>query len=241
MPACMPHPSPSHFRQVEARRRALGSWRGGEVEGVWHARQTVGNACGAVAIAHLVMNTLCRVGGPAAGSGEMARGDGGGETAREARDEGGELARAGVAAVQGAGSGAPRDGGEVGISRPDGASRLWPRDAGRQRTRAGPPASPRAAAGARRAGGAGADLRRSIERRPRLSLHLTRGGTCMARAWHVHGTCMVRAWYVHGTCMARSLYLLTTVDTYRGLNFPRSTLTTVHTYYGTHFTVAGDV
>ena len=40
MPACMPHLSPSHFRQVEARRRALGSWRGGEVEGVWHARQT---------------------------------------------------------------------------------------------------------------------------------------------------------------------------------------------------------
>ena len=128
MPACMPHLSPSHFRQVEARRRALGSWRGGEVEGVWHARQTVGNACGAVAIAHLVMNTLCRVGGPAAGSGETARGDGGGETARgdgggetarEARDEGGELARAGVAAVQGTGSGAPQDGGEVGISRPE--------------------------------------------------------------------------------------------------------------------------
>ena len=52
--ACIPPPSLSDFRQVEARRRALGAWRGGEVEGVWHARQTVGNACGAVAIAHLV-------------------------------------------------------------------------------------------------------------------------------------------------------------------------------------------
>ena len=31
------------FRQVEARRRALGAWRGKMVEGVWHMRQMVGN------------------------------------------------------------------------------------------------------------------------------------------------------------------------------------------------------
>mgnify|MGYP002837006674 CR=1 FL=1 len=87
---------------MEARRRALGAWRGGEVEGVWHMRQMVSNACGAVAIVHLVMNTLGRVSGPAAGSGETAR-DGG----KTARDEGGEMARGGAAAVQGAGSEAP--------------------------------------------------------------------------------------------------------------------------------------
>ena len=107
--ACIPPPSLSDFRQVEARRRALGAWRGGEVEGVWHMRQMVSNACGAVAIVHLVMNTLGRVSGPAAGSTETARD--GGETAR---DEGGEMARGGVAAVQGAGSEARRDGGEGG-------------------------------------------------------------------------------------------------------------------------------
>lgn len=50
------------FSQVEARKRALGTRRGCEVPGVWHMRQLVGNACGAVAITHTVMNTLDRVG-----------------------------------------------------------------------------------------------------------------------------------------------------------------------------------
>ena len=38
------------FSQVEARKRALGARRGCEVPGVWHMKQLVGNACGAVAI-----------------------------------------------------------------------------------------------------------------------------------------------------------------------------------------------
>ena len=50
------------FSQVEARKRALGARRGCEVPGVWHMKQLVGNACGAVAIMHTVMNTLDRVG-----------------------------------------------------------------------------------------------------------------------------------------------------------------------------------
>jgi len=50
------------FTQVEARKRALGAERGRDVAGVWHMRQLVGNACGAVAIMHTVMNTLDRVG-----------------------------------------------------------------------------------------------------------------------------------------------------------------------------------
>ena len=53
------------FSQVEARKRALGTRRGCEVAGVWHMRQLVGNACGAVAIMHTVMNTLDRVGSDA--------------------------------------------------------------------------------------------------------------------------------------------------------------------------------
>ena len=50
------------FSQVEARKRTLGARRGCEVPGVWHMKQLVGNACGAVAIMHTVMNTLDRVG-----------------------------------------------------------------------------------------------------------------------------------------------------------------------------------
>ena len=55
------------FSQVEARKRALGTRRGCEVAGVWHMRQLVGNACGAVAIMHTVMNCLDRVSSGAPG------------------------------------------------------------------------------------------------------------------------------------------------------------------------------
>jgi len=50
------------FSLVEARKRALGAQRGRPVQGVWHMRQTIGNACGAVAIMHAVMNNLHRIG-----------------------------------------------------------------------------------------------------------------------------------------------------------------------------------
>ena len=50
------------FCQMEARKRALGVERGKPVADVWHMKQVVGNACGAVAIMHAVMNNLDRVG-----------------------------------------------------------------------------------------------------------------------------------------------------------------------------------
>ena len=40
------------FAQLEAHKRTLGSHRGREIPGVWYMRQTIGNACGAVALMH---------------------------------------------------------------------------------------------------------------------------------------------------------------------------------------------
>ena len=49
------------FSQVEARKRTLGTDRGKQVPGVWYMDQTIGNACGAVALMHTVMNAMERV------------------------------------------------------------------------------------------------------------------------------------------------------------------------------------
>lgn len=46
------------FSQVEARKRTLGASRGRPVPGVWFMSQTIGNACGAVALMHTVMNCM---------------------------------------------------------------------------------------------------------------------------------------------------------------------------------------
>ena len=198
--ACIPPPSLSDFRQVEARRRALGAWRGGEVEGVWHMRQMVSNACGAVAIVHLVMNTLGRVSGPAAGSTETARD--GGETAR---DEGGEMARGGVAAVQGAGSEARRDGGEGGEMLRD-FGRAMQGDSAHERGRRLAPALRQVHAELAGQGQTSAPRSSAVLAFHFISLVEVRAwhvhGMCMVRAWYVHGMCMACAWYVHGTCMA---------------------------------------
>ena len=42
------------FSQVESRKRQLGKARGKAVPGVWFMDQTIGNACGAVALMHTV-------------------------------------------------------------------------------------------------------------------------------------------------------------------------------------------
>jgi len=49
------------FAQLEAHKRTLGSHRGREIPGVWYMRQTIGNACGAVALMHTVMNCMDKV------------------------------------------------------------------------------------------------------------------------------------------------------------------------------------
>lgn len=46
------------FSQCETRKKALGRDRGHPVEGVWYMSQVIGNACGAVALMHTVMNTM---------------------------------------------------------------------------------------------------------------------------------------------------------------------------------------
>eukprot|EP00965_Chrysotila_dentata_P260216 6213823-Pleurochrysis_carterae.AAC.4 len=50
------------FSLVEARKRAVGAQRGETNPRVWHMKQSVANACGAVAIMHAVMNNLDRLG-----------------------------------------------------------------------------------------------------------------------------------------------------------------------------------
>ena len=50
------------FSQVETRKKRLGSSRGlKSAPGVWFMDQTIGNACGAVALMHCVMNCMDRV------------------------------------------------------------------------------------------------------------------------------------------------------------------------------------
>ena len=50
------------FSQVETRKKRLGSSRGIKAApGVWFMDQTIGNACGAVALMHCVMNCMDRV------------------------------------------------------------------------------------------------------------------------------------------------------------------------------------
>jgi len=49
------------YSQVETRKKALGTCRGKKKPGVWYMSQTIGNACGAVALMHTVMNCLDRV------------------------------------------------------------------------------------------------------------------------------------------------------------------------------------
>lgn len=46
------------FSQVESRKKRLGKVRGASAEGVWFMDQTIGNACGAVALMHTVMNCM---------------------------------------------------------------------------------------------------------------------------------------------------------------------------------------
>ena len=46
------------FSQVEMRKKKLGKNNGQKCEGVWYMNQVIGNACGAVALMHTVMNTL---------------------------------------------------------------------------------------------------------------------------------------------------------------------------------------
>jgi len=49
------------FSQREAHKRSHGGSKGQKTEGVWFMKQTVGNACGAVALMHTVMNCYDRV------------------------------------------------------------------------------------------------------------------------------------------------------------------------------------
>jgi ubiquitin carboxyl-terminal hydrolase L3 len=56
------------FSQVEAHKRSRRE-RGRETRGVWFMRQEIGNACGAVALMHVVMNALSTV---SKGSGFLA-------------------------------------------------------------------------------------------------------------------------------------------------------------------------
>ena len=46
------------YSQVESRKKRLGAERGSAVPGVWFMDQTIGNACGAVALMHTVMNCM---------------------------------------------------------------------------------------------------------------------------------------------------------------------------------------
>ncbi|KAL1518585.1 hypothetical protein AB1Y20_002873 [Prymnesium parvum] len=52
------------YRQCEARKRSLGRCRGAPLPHVWFMKQRVGNACGAVALMHTVMNNLRRTSTP---------------------------------------------------------------------------------------------------------------------------------------------------------------------------------
>ena len=56
------------FSQVEARKAAFGARRAAPDPRVWHMRQLVHNACGAVAIMHSVMNNMPRVRAPCGAS-----------------------------------------------------------------------------------------------------------------------------------------------------------------------------
>jgi len=154
-------------------------------------RQMVSNACGAVAIVHLVMNTLGRVSGPAAGSGETAR-DGG----KTARDEGGEMARGGAAAVQGAGSEAPemlRDFGRAmqGDSAHERGRRLAPalRQVHAELAGQGQTSAPRSSAV--------------------LAFHFISLVEVRVRVWCVHGMCMVcaRTMQVPGAYQAHAMHM----------------------------------
>jgi ubiquitin carboxyl-terminal hydrolase L3 len=49
------------YSQLEAHKRKRGTSRGQPTEGVWYMSQTIGNACGAVALMHTVMNSMDRV------------------------------------------------------------------------------------------------------------------------------------------------------------------------------------
>ena len=46
------------YSQVEMRKKQLGASRGKATQGVWFMDQTIGNACGAVALMHTVMNCM---------------------------------------------------------------------------------------------------------------------------------------------------------------------------------------
>lgn len=49
------------YSQCEMRKKKLGTGRGKATSGVWFMDQTIGNACGAVALMHTVMNCMDRV------------------------------------------------------------------------------------------------------------------------------------------------------------------------------------
>lgn len=49
------------YSQLEAHKRRRGVSRGQPTDGVWFMSQTIGNACGAVALMHTVMNSMDRV------------------------------------------------------------------------------------------------------------------------------------------------------------------------------------
>ena len=55
------------FSQLEAHKRRRGRDKGKSTEGVWFMSQTVGNACGAVALMHTVMNCMAQVSGKGSG------------------------------------------------------------------------------------------------------------------------------------------------------------------------------
>jgi ubiquitin carboxyl-terminal hydrolase L3 len=56
------------FAQLAEHKRKRGASRGAPVDGVWYMSQTIGNACGAVALMHTVMNCMDRV---SKGSGKL--------------------------------------------------------------------------------------------------------------------------------------------------------------------------
>ena len=70
------------FSQVEAHKRRRGREKGKAAEGVWFMDQTIGNACGAVALMHTCMNTMTQV---SKGSSKLAEfaSDAKGASARE--------------------------------------------------------------------------------------------------------------------------------------------------------------
>jgi len=56
------------YSQLEMHKRSRGASRGKAIDGVWFMSQTIGNACGAVALMHTVMNSMDRV---SKGSGKL--------------------------------------------------------------------------------------------------------------------------------------------------------------------------